>query len=534
MPTRRDFLHTGSLALLAAGVGLPRAAMAHGTPVGYAPRAGDPILRELAMRAIDAARAAGAGYADVRLTVTRTQSFMYASPPVDSERIAVSVRALADGSWGFAASPEWTLDVVARLGSEATEQARANAWRGAPPIELDDRPPPAAGSWTMPVARDPFTVAVEEKLDYIRSAESYARMFRHANASSVMVFERQERTFASTDGAFCTQTVYDSLGNGSFFAVGVTDPVTYRTGQRNAELVGPAGQGYEIFEEAKLLDQIPRLYEEARRLLTADPVSVGRYDVVFDAHAVAQLVDRTIGAALEADRALGFEANAGGTSYLAPPDRMLGNTIGSPMVTITADRSRPGGAATVRWDDEGVEPADFTLVKDGVVMDYSTNRELSRAIGAGASANGSSVRSRGCAASSSAANMPLVHAPNLTMHPGKEDLGFAELIAGVEDGLAVQGGRLDMDHQLLNAQGIGEVVYRVKQGKIVGTVYGAGFLLQSSRLWKDLVAIGGARSAAVRGIRSEKGQPRQAGVRSVSAVPARFRDVRVINVRAGR
>lgn len=535
MVSRREFVRAGSLALVAAGAGMPRLVRAQrATPVDVAPRADDPDVRELAMRALDAARAAGASYADVRLTVTRTQSFMYASPPVDGEEVAVSVRALAGGGWGFAASSDWTPDSVAQLGKDAAEQARANDWRGVPPVELGDRPPPASGSWTMPVKRDPFAVAVEEKLDYIRAAEAYARTFRHANATSVVIFERQERVFASTDGAFCTQRVYDSLGSGSFFNVSVVDPITRRSGLRSAEFMRPSGSGYEIFEDAKLLDRIPCLYEEACLQLTAKPVTVGRYDVLFDARAVALLLDESIGAALELDRALGLEANAGGTSYLAPPARVLGTAIASPLLTVHADRSRPGGAATVRWDDEGVAPDDFTLVDGGVLSDYATDRERASALAAHYQANGQRPHSHGCAASPDAAAFPLVHTPNLSMQPAREERGFEEMLADIEDGFAVQGGRVEMDQQKLTGQGFGEAVYRVKRGKIVDTIAGASYLFQSTQLWKDLVALGGARSVESIGITSTKGQPPQKAVHSVNAVPARFRDVRVIDVRAGR
>lgn len=136
-------MKTGTLAAIAASGVLPRMLRAGvlGTDIDIAPRAGDPLLRELAMRALDAAKAGGATYADVRLTVTRTQAFYYGNPPVDSEEIAVGVRALANGAWGFTASPEWTPDTLTRLGHEAAAQAKGNSWPGRAGIELAERPP---------------------------------------------------------------------------------------------------------------------------------------------------------------------------------------------------------------------------------------------------------------------------------------------------------------------------------------------------------------------------------------------------------
>jgi TldD protein len=534
--TRRNFLKASSLAAIA-GVSLPDLLAAQrpssfSTPIDVHPRAGDPQLRELAMRALDAAKRAGATYADVRLTVTRQQAFYYANPPIESETIAVGVRALANGAWGFVASADWTPDVMERLGREATAQAKGNAWRNAPPIELGERPTPATGTWAMPVKREPFSVAVEEKLDYIRSAEAYARTFRNCSASSVIVFERQERTFASTDGAFCTQTVYNSLGNRSFFSVGVVDPVTRRSGGRGAEFVSPTGAGYEIFEDAKLLDQIPRLYEEARRMLVAEPINPSRYDLVLDGYAMASIVDETIGAALEIDRALGYEANASGTSYLAPIEKILGTRLGTSILNVSANRSHPTAAATVKWDDDGVEPDEFALIKDGVVVDYATSRQHTKTLESWYTSRNTPVRSHGCAASEDGMSIPIVHTPNIVMHAGAKNLSFEELVATVDDGIAVLGGRSLTDQQKLNGQGMPAMMYRIRKGKFAEVLSNGGFWFRSPDFWKDLVAVGGEKSAVSRGFTTEKGQPQQNTVHSVRAVAAHFKNVRVIDIAA--
>jgi TldD protein len=527
---RRDFLKNGSLAAIAASGLLPRLLRAEALTgkIDVAPRAGDPQLRALAMRALDAAKANGASYADVRLTVTRTQAFYYANPPVDSEQIAVGVRALAAGAWGFTASPDWTQDVMSRLGHEAAAQAKGNAWPGRAPIELADRPPATEDSWRMPVKRDPFSVSIEEKLDYIRSAEAYARTFRNGGASSIIIFERQERTFASTDGAFYTQVVYNSLGHGSFFSVSAADPVKPIGAGRGAPMISPTGAGYEVFVDAKLLEQVPKLYEEARELLLAKPLEApSRYDVVFDAHAMAAIVDGTFGPALELDRAIGLEANASGTSYLAPIDKILGSSVGSPLITLTGDRSMPTGAATVQWDDDGVTPRSFKLIDKGVATDYATSRDQAPTLAAWYRSQGRQVQSNGCATAENGMGVPHVHAPNLTLEPGAKDRSFHDLVAGIDDGLAVIGGGVMMDQQQLNGQGLGDMVYRIRKGKITGTVSSTAYLFRAPEFWKNLVAIGGASTADARGMSGRKGQPSQETVHTVKAVAAHFKNVPV-------
>lgn len=501
------------------------------TPIDTVPRANDPQLRELAMRALDAAKSAGATYADVRLTLTRRQSFYYGNAPIDSEHIAVGIRALVNGAWGFVAGPRWTLSEMSRLGKDAVDQARANAWDGVPPVDIGTLPTQPSGTWAHPVVRDPLTVPLDEKLDYIRSAESLGRSYRNSSASSVIVFERQDRTFASTEGAFGTQVLYNSLGNGSFFVVSAMDPVTQRRGSRGAGFVSPTSAGFEIFDNSGLIDLIPQLYEEAREQLTAEPILPSRYDVVFDASAMAAFVDRSIGAALELDRALGLEANAAGTSYLAPVATTVGTQLGTTNLTITAERSHSTGAATVKWDDDGVAPEPFTLIKNGVVNDYVTNREHVGALTPWYQKQNIPVRSHGCANSETAMDIPLIHLPNLHMVPNSTNTTFADLIAEVEDGVAILGGGCSMDQQMLTGQGRGEMAYRIRRGKLAGTVSGATYLFRSPELWKNIVTVGGESTANWRGMTVRKGQPSQTTVHSVHAVAALVKNVTIANPR---
>lgn len=547
MITRRNFLQTSAVSALAANTafavntGYPQPIGTLPTPLGLPsdaalrthPRSGDPDLRELAMRALDAATRAGASYADVRLTVTRQQGFYYANPPIDSERVAVGVRALTNGAWGFTAGANWTFDAMEQLGQDAARQAKGNTWRDVPSTDLGERPIVASGSWTMPIKRDPFDVAVEEKLDFIRSAEAYARTFPNAYANSIIVFERQERTFASTDGAFCTQTVYNSLGDRSFFAVGAVDRVAQRSGSRSAELIAPTGRGYEAFEEINFLDEIPRMYEDARRMLKSVPVNPSRYDVVIDGYAMASIVNETIGKSLEIDRALGYEANADGTSYLSPVDKILGTNLAPPLLTVTADRSSLGGAATVKWDDEGVAPDTFSLIEKGTVVDYATSREHVKALEGWYNSKQLPLRSHGCSAAGNATNISMVHTPNLVMSAGKNDTSFEEMIESIDDGVAILGGKSLVDQQQLNGQGMPGMMYRIRRGKLDDVITDGAFLFRSPELWKSLTDVGGERSAVWKGFSAVKGQPEQTTVHSVRGVAARFKNMRVITT-AGR
>jgi predicted Zn-dependent protease len=111
-------------------------------------------------------------------------------------------------------------------------------------------------------------------------------------------------------------------------------------------------------------------------------------------------------------------------------------------------------------------------------------------------------------------------------------LSFDDLVEGVENGFAVIGGELDMDHQQLNASGgRGALMYRVKKGRIIGVIGDARYMFRVPEFWKNLVVLGGDRSAGMHGITHEKGQPPQQVAHSVRAVAARFRNVAVGGIR---
>src|SRR3712207_9578649 len=97
---------------------------------------------------------------------------------------------------------------------------------------------------------------------------------------------------------------------------------------------------------------------EAAEKIKARPVEVGRYDLVLDPGNMWLTIHESVGHPTELDRAMGYEANYAGTSFVAPPEKVIGKLkFGSELMTIRADRSQEGSLARVAWDDEGV-PAD--------------------------------------------------------------------------------------------------------------------------------------------------------------------------------
>ena len=547
--TRRDFLRTSSTAALFAA--LPAHFGKHSdagvhvfTPdeIARAETLAQPadvaVVRDLAMRAIDAARSAGATYADARVTRHVTQTYLGVGFYWDSETLGIGVRALVDGAWGFSASPYWELDEAAQLARDAVAQASVNARNGVHKTVDLGKYPVASGSWSTPLRIDPLQISIEEKQDFGVSFVGLVPTRLHNREISAgmdgMGFVREERAIATTDGSYFTQTLHQSGGG---FTVTVRDTDPRHTDGRRVSVSGrgisAAGAGWERLLDAKLREQIPGLIAEAEELLTArrKPVEIGRYDLVCDATTIARLIDGTLGMASELDRALGYEANASGTSYLGPdPFQQLGRTLASSLLNVTGDRSLPMGLATVKWDDEGVEPEKYAIVANGVFNDYSTTREQAAWLAPWYQKQNRAVRSHGCAAASSALAISQSTTPNIVMQPGTEKVGFDELVAGTKTGLAVVGGDLTMDFQSRSGAG-GGTIREIVDGKIGAVIEGAGYLFDSTQLWKNLRAIGGPQSMETIPASELKGEPAQRPLHTTSAVPGILKDMPVVDMR---
>jgi TldD protein len=512
----------------------------------------EPNLRQLAAIALDTAKAGRARYADVRFTTTRERTFISTGQPIDREQRTVGVRARVQPivanrqAWGFAAGTEWTSAWLERLGRVAPGQAYGNLMgfniSYAAKIQWNEYPVIATGHWETPNAHNPFLVPLEEPLEALRDLEDQAKQLK-GNVQLAMTFVRQERVFASTDGAFATQTVYTAFADipatPSYIVLkpqGASSCIGMTTGYQ-VPSIAPRGGGYEQFDVSQWRAQLPEWIDHMHAIERATPLpNPGRYEVVFDAAAMAAIISSTFAPATEMDRIYErYRYSDEWSKQTISIEKLLprlGTSVASAAVTITANRSMPGGAATVHWDDEGIAPHDFTLVKDGVLMDYATNREYASLLTPWYQAHGQTAHFNGCTGASNALTTPVVQSPNLVLQPDMNDTSFADLVSGIAEGMAILGGHVQSDVQQSSCLGTGGVVYAIKHGKLAGVLTGAIYLFQTDELWKNIVALGGAQTAATRGFTSVKGDPVQRLPYSVHAVAARVKNVRVLDTRA--
>ncbi|MFL5609039.1 MAG: TldD/PmbA family protein [Gemmatimonadaceae bacterium] len=534
--SRREFVKSTSAAAaaLAALSAVPSTARAASlTAAPSSPFLGDPDLKQLAHVALDAARTAGATYADVRFSRNRTQSLFTREQRVqglvDNETQGFGVRTLVNGAWGFAASRDITRDEIARVARQAALQARANSATLVRPVVLAPVTPTPDGAWRTPIEIDPFGVPVEDKVGMLLAANAAALKAGARFVNSNMFFLREEKTFASTDGSFIVQTIYRTQPSMTMTAV-ASDGSDFQTRQSNE--IAPMGRGYEHVRDARLVENAPRWASEALQKLTAKPVEVGRYDLVLDPAHLWLTIHESVAHPTELDRALGFEANYAGTSFVSPPESVLGKLrFGSPLMNIRGDRSQPGSLSAVGWDDEGVKPETFDIVKNGIFVDYHTTREQAPVLADYYKRSGRPVRSHGCSYAQTWADVQFQRMPNVSLLPGEKEQGWDDLIAATDRGIAIMGdGSFSIDQQRYNAQFGGQLFYEIKGGKIVGMLKDVAYQMRTPEFWGSLDMIGGPKSYHLGGAFNDaKGQPSQVNAVSHGCVPSRFRNINVIN-----
>jgi TldD protein len=532
--SRRKFVKSASAAVALTAIGTRAEALVNAPEVLSHARSRSMEFKELVVRGVDAARSAGAQYADARIARYRTQSVQTRERRVqglqDAETEGVGIRALVDGAWGFAATAELTPDSVAATARRAVEQARANKAALSKPIVLAPYGPAQTGTWRSPIKTDPFTIPIAEKADVLLAANAAAMGVRGIRfASSGVNFLREEKWFANSEGSYTEQVLYRCTPNMNVTAV-APDNSDFQS--RNSTEVSPRGLGYEYFLSSDLVGNATKWGEEAVQKLSAKPVEVGRYDLILHPTHLWLTIHESIAHPTELDRALGFEANYAGTSFVSPPEKTLGVLkYGSNLLNIRADRHEEGSLSACGWDDEGVKPEMYDIIKDGTFVDYQTTREQAPYLDWYYKKIGKPTRSHGNSYAQYWSDVQFQRMPNVSQLPGSADTTWEDLIAATDRGIAIVGsGSFSIDQQRYNAQFGGQVFYEVRGGKITGMLKDVAYQMRTPEFWSGLDMIGGRRSYWLGGSNGDgKGQPAQSNAVSHGCVPSRFRNVNVIN-----
>ncbi len=477
-------------------------------------------MKDLANRALNQAQMKGAAYADIRIILRTTQRVAVKNGVVEAleqtESQGFGVRVIANGAWGFAASRVVDVREAERVVTQAIAIAKASALTKArdaqlgPQINIQAR-------YETPVQRDPFLVPMQEKINTLLKADAEMRRVPGVKvARGEMEFWREEKTFASTEGSYITQTIVES-GCGIEAQANSETEVQRRSYPQSGR--DQVTRGYEFITEQKLAENAQRIGEEAVALLSAEPCpSYDAATIILDGSQVALQVHESCGHPIELDRVLGTEAAFAGKSFLTPEKR--GNfRYGSEFVNITADATIPGALGTFGYDDEGVPAQKTDIIKNGIFVGYMTSRETAHELRLGQS-NGT-MRADGWN------RIPLIRMTNVNLLPGAWSL--EDMIASTDDGIWMETNRSwSIDSQRLNFQFGTELAWEIKGGQKTRMLKNATYTGITPEFWGACDAVANESAWRAWGTPNcGKGQPPQIAHTGHGAAPARFRGIRV-------
>jgi TldD protein len=484
-------------------------------------------MKEIAVNALDAAVRRGISYADVRLIETEERLVATKNGKVGQAASSVSlglgIRVLDRGSWGFAATDDLTAEGLEAAAELAVEIARASSLGKKHDVELAPEQKYEA-DWTSPVRVDPFSIPVDRNLELLFSIDKELRRNPGITlAETGLSFHRQRQVFASSLGSLISQT--RSTTGAGFAAYSFRGDEIQKRSYPNSFGGQHQLKGYELVEELRLVENAPRIAEEAVALHSADQCPEGRFDLILDSSQLGLQIHESVGHPIELDRVLGTEANYAGMSFLTL-DKLNHLRYGSEIVNVVCD-ARPEhgpGLGTFAFDDEGVPAQATDIIRNGQFVGYMTSRETAAAVGG--------KRSNGTMRADGWSHIPLIRMTNVSLKPGGQTL---EEVFAADHAIYMETNKSwSIDDKRYHFQFGCEIAWEIRDGKRVRMLKNPSYSGITTEFWNACAAIAGRDHWTLWGTPNcGKGQPEQVMGTGHGASPARFRQIKIGSAYAG-
>ena len=460
----------------------------------------------------------GIQFADVRYTSNDKEAIYFQNKifkAIHSQKNAesIGIRVLINGTWGFAGLTSFSDYEIDKAIKKAIENAKIGSLFRKEKVELT-KIPPIVDSYIFKPEIDPFTLDKNYKIEYLKNiAEKIHDNEKIINSAVYSQFYRQYKIYANTEGTFVDSLVYNSSGQFSIYTSNGKE-VMRRTfpGSHVTERAG-----FEAIENYKMEDNIEQVKKEAIDLLDAPRIEEERADLIIDRSHLALTLHESIGHATEADRIFGKEISYAGKTFVKPS--MLGSfKYGSPAVNVYSDSTDKRGLGFHIVDDEGYPGQKVDIIKNGILVNQQTSREIAPLLGLSPSSNMKATN---------ADDIPLVRMTNFCLKAGSGTL--KEIIESTENGYLINFTKTwSIDDNRNNFQFTTEIGWKIKDGQIVGIVKEPTYGAITSEFWNSCDKVCGEKEWRMQGVANcGKGEPGQSMYLSHGVAPARFRNVRV-------
>ncbi len=321
---------------------------------------------------------------------------------------------------------------------------------------------PIQDSFSPPLDEDPRKVSLSEKLDLTRKYNSIPLAQPRVINTNIGYSEvYRKKFFLSTEGARIQEELMTTSIRGQ---------ITAKDGSLIQNIrVGIGGShGF-----AMLRGQEPHFEEQTKLvldLLQSRPVKSGVYRCLVNPDLAGVFAHEAFGHFSEADIVEALPA--------LREKMKLGQELGSPVLNITDDATRPRQLGFYKYDDEGVPVRPVRLISDGVLSGRLHSRRTAAEFGEPVTGH--------CVAEDYRF-APIVRMGTIFIEPGQSS--FEELLAEVDEGLYLldaKGGQTAGENFTFGAN-YGFLVKKGRLGEMVRDINISGNLFQTLR---DIRAVG--------------------------------------------
>ncbi len=283
----------------------------------------------------------------------------------------VGVRATAGEKTGFAYSDELTRKDLELAADTARYIANSPAGSQAMPVPVHHRP----ARDLYPVDRAQIEVATADRVNLLNRIDVEARRYdpRIKNVMASFNTEYKVVMVATSDGTL--------IGDVQPLSRLQVTCIAEENGNRQVGSFGGGGRvGFEFYlERDRYLDYAREAARIAILNLSAVEAPAGVMPVVLGGGWPGILLHEAIGHGLEAD------FNRKKTSAFSS---LLGKRVASDVCTIVDDGTLPGRRGSLNMDDEGTPTGRTTLIENGILRGYITDKLNARLMGIPVTGNG--------------------------------------------------------------------------------------------------------------------------------------------------
>jgi TldD protein len=360
-----------------------------------------------------------------------------------SAQSGISARAYKNGLWGFASTPETSVEAINHILEQAVINARFLAEKSGQNLNgaLPSRPDLANKN----LATQKTRLDQKELIEFTKAIDAYCiRQYPWLASRSVSLScLDMEKTLFTADGTQAYSLIPRTVLYVSMTKLQGNDPIDLY------KVFGGLGQFEDVFQQPEpLFEKTDSLAAELEKKAKGVYAKPGIHEVVLAPDLAGILAHEAIGHTVEADLVMGGSVAA----------EMMGKQVASPLITMVdfANTAMGKTCPVPLWtDDEGVQARDAVLINKGELTSFMHNKFSAQQLG---------VELTGNARAFGVYDEPLIRMRNTAILPGASKL--SDMIASIDNGyyfVRSSNGQADSTSEFMFGVIMG---YEIKNGKL--------------------------------------------------------------------